>query len=89
MGVLFRGRDGGLFDDNHWRARVWAPALEDAGVPYAPPHTMRHTAASWLVQAGVPLYEVQKFLGHEKADTTARYAHLAPHADASIRAVMS
>jgi site-specific recombinase XerD len=33
---------------------------------------MRHTAASWLVQDGVPLYDVQALLGHESFATTQR-----------------
>lgn len=45
-----------------------------------PPRAMRHTAASWLVQDGVPLYDVQALLGHEPFATTQRYAHLAPDA---------
>src|SRR5690606_22929175 len=45
-----------------------------------PPRVMRHTAASWLVQDGVPLYDVQHLLGHESPATTQRYAHLAPDA---------
>lgn len=45
---------------------------------------MRHIAASWLVQDGVSLYEVQALLGHESFVTTQRYAHLAPDAHAKV-----
>lgn len=38
-------------------------------------HDLRHTAASWMVQAGVPLDLVQKILGHAEIRTTQRYAH--------------
>lgn len=31
-----------------------------------PPRIMRHTAASWLVQDGVPLYDVQALLGQSR-----------------------
>jgi integrase len=49
-----------------------------------PPRVMRHTAASWLVQDGVPLYDVQALLGHESFATTQRYAHLAPDAHSRV-----
>jgi hypothetical protein len=48
------------------------------------PRVMRHTAASWLVQDGVPLYDVQALLGHESFATTQRYAHLAPDAHSRV-----
>jgi integrase len=39
-------------------------------------HTLRHTYASRLVQAGVDLFKVQQLLGHSTPTMTARYAHL-------------
>ncbi|MGB6032090.1 MAG: site-specific integrase [Bacteroidota bacterium] len=41
-------------------------------------HSLRHTAASWLVDANVSLDVVQKILGHANISTTQIYSHLAP-----------
>lgn len=41
-------------------------------------HTLRHTFASWLVQAGTPIYTVANLMGHSTIAMTQRYAHLAP-----------
>lgn len=42
-------------------------------------HTLRHTFASHLAMSGVSLYFIQKILGHQSIETTARtYAHLQP-----------
>lgn len=39
-------------------------------------HSLRHTFASWLVQAGVSIYKVSKLLGHSDVKTTEIYSHL-------------
>lgn len=57
-------------------------ACEEAGLPTAGEdkivlHSLRHTFASRLVRAGVPIYEMSKLLGHSSVVTTQRfYAHL-------------
>jgi integrase len=41
-------------------------------------HDLRHSFASNLVSAGVPIVQVQHWLGHSTVSTTEIYAHLAP-----------
>ncbi len=48
------------------------------GISDASFHTLRHTAASWMVQQGVDLYAVGQILGHKTPRMTQRYAHLSP-----------
>lgn len=38
------------------------------------PHVFRHTAATLALQRGMPIDQVQRFLGHAKIQTTLRYA---------------
>ncbi|BCB70767.1 integrase [Vreelandella aquamarina] len=54
----------------------WDAARQRAGLPELRLHDLRHSFASFLVNAGRSLYEVQELLGHADIRTTARYAHL-------------
>ncbi len=40
-------------------------------------HILRHMFATWLVQEGVPIYEVQKLLGHSSISVTQVSSRLA------------
>lgn len=79
---------GGVIVDDHGPVRiqsfnpnVWRPAVrraQAAGLTKRPRlHDLRHTCASWLIQAGRPLPSVQAHLGHESIVTTVgTYGHL-------------
>lgn len=54
----------------------WHRARTDAGLEEVRMHDLRHSYASFLVNAGRSLFEVQKLLGHTQVKTTQRYAHL-------------
>jgi integrase len=58
--------------------KLLASLCKRAGVTTLSLHGMRHTFASNLVMAGVPIYTVSKMLGHADVKTTEIYAHLRP-----------
>ena len=60
--------------------RPFERALRKAGLPRIRLHDLRHSFASQLVMAGVPLVAVQQYLGHAELSMTMRYAHLSPAA---------
>lgn len=49
-----------------------------AGVPHLHPHSFRHFFATQLIEAGVPLHEIQHLLGHRDIATTAIYLDVVP-----------
>lgn len=54
-------------------------ACERAGLTDLTPHILRHTAASWMAMAGVPMLEISRYLGHSSMGVTERvYAKLHP-----------
>lgn len=68
---------------------IFGPAAKRAKLPAGVrPHDLRHSYASWLVQQGVSIREVQYLLGHSSIITTERYSHLAPDAGEAARLVL-
>lgn len=65
-----------------WEAAVEAAKLEGE-LRF---HDLRHTFASWAMQNGATLPELQALLGHAFLAMTMRYAHLAPE---HLRAAVS
>ena len=56
--------------------KVWFRIRDKAGLPNLRLHDLRHQYASFLVNSGRTLYEVQQILGHSDPSVTVRYAHL-------------
>lgn len=53
-------------------------ACRRAGIEGFRFHDLRHTAASHMAMAGVPLRTIGEILGHKTAAMTERYAHMTP-----------
>jgi integrase len=58
----------------------FARLLKKAELPKMRFHELRHTAATLMARAGIPVGEVQRILGHKHIRTTLEtYTHYAPH----------
>jgi integrase len=101
--LVFPSRTGANMRHTSFRNNVWLPAVARAQDPErceregvevlrkTPTiHDLRHSHASWLIAAGIPLPHVQARLGHESITTTVGvYGHLQPDAHAQMAAAMS
>ncbi len=57
--------------------RCFKAALQESGVQKeATVHTLRHSYATHLLEAGVNLRIIQAYLGHSSPETTVIYTHL-------------
>ena len=56
---------------------AWDRVRTKTGLKDVRLHDLRHSFASFLVNEGCSLYEVQRILGHQNPKVTMRYAHLA------------
>lgn len=57
--------------------KQWVAAREHCALEHIRWHDLRHTFASWAIQAGAPLHVLKDLLGHKSIHMTMRYAHLA------------
>lgn len=55
---------------------AWQSTLKKADLPYTNFHTLRHTAATWILKKTGNLKLTQQILGHSSIQTTLKYAHV-------------
>ena len=77
---LFPGRGGiaasGPMNESGVQ-KAFRAAVKESGVNKAATiHTLRHSYATHLMEAGVSLVQIQRYLGHRRLQTTLRYTHL-------------
>jgi integrase len=71
-----RDADESYLDEQIWN-RIWASAVAESGIPFKPTaYQVRHTHASWLIDAGENPKAVMHRLGQADLRTTARYVRV-------------
>lgn len=71
-------RNGKPIPITSWCSAQWDRQCARAGIENFRFHDVRHTWASWHVQAGTPLNRLMELGGWAKYEHVLRYAHLAP-----------
>ncbi len=71
-----RDADEPYMDEMIWTP-IWRAAVADSGIPFKPTaYQVRHTHASWLIDAGESPKAVMHRLGQADLRTTSRYVHV-------------
>lgn len=68
--------------------RLMIAARKELRLPDASIHSLRHSFATHLIEAGTPIHAVQALLGHKDISTTMVYLHLSKRTETDMRAAI-
>ena len=75
--LLFPALSGVHLDLDNWRRRAWRPAVFAAGLDRRlTPYAMRHTYASFALDAGISIFELARLMGTSVRVIDDTYGHL-------------
>jgi site-specific recombinase XerD len=89
---LFPGRDFGQSGPMNPSGvqKAFRAAVQESGINKAASvHTLRHSYATHLVEAGVNLGLIQDYLGHDSLTTTLIYIHLTPQIQQEVTGIIN
>lgn len=76
LGLVFLNAQGRPMDPKSVNERLHA-ALKAAGLPMTGMHSLRHSAATFMLMAGLNLHQVSRYLGHSQIALTSNlYGHV-------------
>jgi integrase/recombinase XerD len=78
MGYLFETVQNAHYSPRRIQQIIKETAAEAKITKRVYPHLLRHSVAMTLLERGMPLEQIQKFLGHAKLETTQIYAESTP-----------
>ena len=82
---VFTAKQGGPLRINHFRDRVWYPAVKRAGLEGLTFHGLRHSAAGLMIELGTHPRVIQKRMGHASIRTTFDiYGSVLPEVDNEV-----
>lgn len=83
---LFSGRDPSRFLPANTAKKIFTEAKQRAGIQHGHGiHSLRHSFATHLMEAGVALPVIQRLMGHTSLSTTAKYLHVTSQHLAGVR----
>jgi integrase len=84
--LVFPGHRGGVIDLKNFRGSQWKPALDSAGIPSRRIYDMRHSFATWALDAGLSIFDLSRYMGTSVEMIDRTYGHLAQGAEETARA---